>query len=62
MQCESSELCPIWGKMRTAAQEKATAPKRQWGKVNIYEILVKGGFDAMSGAKAKTAPSCGCDW
>ena len=34
--------------MRTAAWEKATAQKRQWGKVNIYEIFVKGAFNAIN--------------
>ena len=43
VQLESCELSFIWGKMRTAAWEAASqialrdssAPKRQWGKVNI---------------------------
>ena len=40
-QLESCELNFIWGKMRVAAQEATsqiawdTAPKQQWGKVNI---------------------------
>ena len=46
-QHKSCELSFIWGKMRMQPRRqhlRSCSAKRQWGKVSIYVILVKGKY------------------